>query len=63
MTVLMNRRSFVAASGAAALASTLPTGAFALDNAQARALVDALVGEINAVIDSGKAEKSHVWRV
>lgn len=58
MTVLMNRRSFVAASGAAALASTLPTGAFALDNSKARGLVESLVGEINAVIDSGQSEKA-----
>ena len=56
MTLLMNRRGFVAASGAVALTSCLPGVALALDNNQARSLVDALVGEINTVIDSGKSE-------
>lgn len=58
MTLFMDRRMFVATSGAALLTSAVPTGAVALDNAQARSLVDALVGEINAVIDSGKSEKA-----
>lgn len=58
MTLFMDRRMFVATSGAALLTTAVPTGAVALDNAQARSLVDALVGEINAVIDSGKSEKA-----
>lgn len=58
MTLFMDRRMFVTTSGAALLTTAVPTGAVALDNAQARLLVDALVGEINAVIDSGKSEKA-----
>lgn len=48
------RRSLLALSGAAVLAASAP--AFALNTDQARALVDRLVGEINAVIASGKSE-------
>ena len=48
-----SRRSFLLASGAAV---ALPVPAFALNNAQAKGLVDSLVGEINRVIDSGRSE-------
>lgn len=48
----MKRRSFLAGSSALFLAGP----AFALSNAQARGLVDKLVGEINAVINSGQSE-------
>lgn len=50
------RRTFVATSAAALMALALPLPAFALNDAQARGLVDNLVGEINDVIASGKSE-------
>lgn len=49
----LNRRSFVAVAGAAVM---LPASAWALDNAQAKTLVNRLVDEINTVISSGKGE-------
>ncbi|WP_058247847.1 phospholipid-binding protein MlaC [Tropicibacter naphthalenivorans] len=49
----MTRRTVLA--GAAALA-LFPGAAFALNEAQAKKLVDALVGDINRVIASGKSE-------
>ncbi|MGH1353671.1 MAG: MlaC/ttg2D family ABC transporter substrate-binding protein [Thalassovita sp.] len=49
----MSRRTFLAASGTAAL---LPTTALALNDVQAKGLVNGLVGQINKVIDSGKSE-------
>jgi len=49
----MTRRFFMG-STAAVLVAPLP--AFALNNDQARSLVDGLIGEINKVIDSGKTE-------
>lgn len=49
------RRQAVALTGAAL---TLPGTAFALDQASAKKLVDALVGEINRVIASGKSESA-----
>ncbi len=53
----MTRRSFVLGSAAVA---TLPVQAYALNQNQARSLVDSLVGEINRVIDSGKSEKAMI---
>ncbi|WP_319824994.1 ABC transporter substrate-binding protein [Thalassovita sp.] len=50
------RRSFIATVSAAAVTAVLPLRAFALSDGQAKSLVDALVGEINRIIDSGKAE-------
>ncbi len=49
----LSRRTFLAASGTAAL---LPTTALALNDVQAKGLVNGLVGQINKVIDSGKSE-------
>lgn len=48
-----SRRSFLLATGATL---ALPVPAFALNNVQAKGLVDSLVGEINRVIDSGRSE-------
>lgn len=53
MRLGMTRRSF--GLGALALATT-PATAWALNEGQARSLVDGLVGAINKVIDSGKSE-------
>ncbi len=51
----MTRRFFMGSTAAVMVA---PLPAFALNNEQARSLVDGLVGEINTVIDSGKSETS-----
>jgi phospholipid transport system substrate-binding protein len=51
-----SRRSLIATAGAAFTALSLPVPALALNDAQAKGLVDNLVGEINTVIDSGKSE-------
>ena len=51
-----SRRTVLATASAAAAALAMPGGAFALTTNQARALIDKLVGEINAVIASGKSE-------
>ncbi|MFN0115038.1 MAG: phospholipid-binding protein MlaC [Paracoccaceae bacterium] len=48
------RRRLLTSAAAAALAVTLPRPAFALNVDEARALVDKVVGDINAVIASGK---------
>ena len=53
------RRAATGLIGAAVATFTLmPTTASALDNASAKKLVDALVGEINRVIASGKSEQA-----
>lgn len=51
-----SRRGFLAGAGALALAAALPRGALALTTDQARSLIDAVANQINAVINSGKAE-------
>lgn len=51
----MERRNFIALTGAAALLPALP--ALALTEGSAKQLVDRLVGEINGVIASGRSEK------
>lgn len=51
-----SRRNFMATAGAALAVLALPVRAFALNEGQARGLIDGLVGEINRVIDSGKSE-------
>lgn len=53
----VNRRMFVA--GAAAV-TVMPVQAFALNDKQAGALVNGLVGDINKVIDSGKSESAMI---
>ncbi|MBA84489.1 MlaC/ttg2D family ABC transporter substrate-binding protein [Thalassobius sp. S69A] len=52
-----SRRIFLAATGASL---ALPGQALALNNAQAETLVNALVSEINRVIDSGKSERAMI---
>jgi len=53
------RRAATGLIGAAVATFTLmPSKASALDNASAKKLVDALVGEINRVIASGKSEQA-----
>ncbi|WP_197916956.1 MlaC/ttg2D family ABC transporter substrate-binding protein [Thiosulfatihalobacter marinus] len=49
-----SRRAFVSFFSAAALAAALPTPGFALNVAQAEALIDRAVADINQVIKSGK---------
>ena len=51
----MQRRTLIAALGSFAL---LPTGAFALTEARASALITKLVDDINSVIASGKSENA-----
>lgn len=50
-----SRRSFLSAGVAATAIPLLPTRAFALNDAQAKALVDKVVGDINRVISSGRS--------
>lgn len=52
------RRSFITTATAAAALLVLPVRGFALNDGQAKSLVDSLVGEINKVIDSGKSESA-----
>ncbi|PSL21261.1 MlaC/ttg2D family ABC transporter substrate-binding protein [Shimia abyssi] len=52
---LITRRGFIASAGATALAFALPGTAFALNDAQAKALIDRAVADINKVISSGKS--------
>ncbi len=54
----LTRRGFLAGAGAVSLAALLPREAFALPTNQAKALVDKVAGEINAVITSGKGESA-----
>jgi len=54
----MIRRRFLFAGVAAAALAALPVPTFALDAAQARRLVDAVVADINRVINSGKSEQA-----
>lgn len=57
--MMMTRRFVMSGLGVAVLAAgSLPRAALALSEASARKLVDQLVGEINRVIASGKAERS-----
>ena len=57
MATLVTRRSLFAVAAAAAV---FPHTAFALSTAQATTLVDALVGDINKVIGSGKSEAAMI---
>ncbi len=54
----LNRRSFIARSAAVFGLAAAPLPALALTEAGARKLVDALVGDINRVIASGKSENA-----
>ncbi|VDC21248.1 MlaC/ttg2D family ABC transporter substrate-binding protein [Pseudogemmobacter humi] len=52
----LSRRCFLG-TGLAAAAALGAAPAFALNDAEARALIDKAVGEINAIINSGRSEK------
>lgn len=56
----MFRRSFLGQGLAALGLAALPIPALALSEAAARGLVDRLIGEINAVIASGKSESAMI---
>ncbi len=56
----LTRRYFITTAFAAIAVASLPMGAFALTTDQARSLIDKLVGEINAVINSGKSESAMI---
>ncbi len=58
MTQALSRRTFVATGMGAAVVAGLPRTARALNTSQARSLIDKMVGEVNTVIDSGKAEEA-----
>lgn len=49
-----NRRQVIGLGFAAVAATMVPRGAFALDDAQARALIGRAIAEVNGAIDSGK---------
>ena len=55
MTNDITRRSLIATGTGAAFFAAMPRSALALNDANARALVDKVVGEINRVIASGKS--------
>ena len=52
----ISRRVLIAALPATAALALLPEAAFALNVAQARALIDKAIGDVNRVINSGKPE-------
>lgn len=54
----LTRRAVVASAAAAVLASPFP--AFALNTTEARALISAVVDEINRVISSGQSERQMI---
>jgi phospholipid transport system substrate-binding protein len=54
----MTRRSFLTSGAALAAVMALPAPSFALDTAQARALVESVVGDINRIINSGRSEQA-----
>ena len=58
----LSRRQFTAFGLAATVATAVPVPAFALTGAQAQALVDRAVADINAIISSGGSEASAAWR-
>ena len=60
MTNDPSRRHLIATALAAAGAAALPRPAAALTDAKARTLIDKVVAEINAVINSGKSEAAMI---
>ena len=58
MQTELSRRQFAALGLGAVVGAALPARAFALNVDEARALVGKLIGEINAVINSGKSESA-----
>lgn len=55
LTSSLTRRHFAALLGTSICMSALPQAAFALNDAQAKALIDKVVADINKVISSGKS--------
>lgn len=53
---LLSRRSLLAGAAATLGVAAVPQGAFALDLASARALIDSAIGDVNAIISSGQPE-------
>ncbi|MBC7137326.1 MAG: ABC transporter substrate-binding protein [Defluviimonas sp.] len=53
---LTRRRMLAVLAGGTAVAALAPRGALAMNTAEARALIDRAVGEINSVINSGMSE-------
>ena len=53
---LLSRRSLLAGAAAALGVAAVPQGAFALDLASARALIDKAIAEVNNIISSGQSE-------
>jgi phospholipid transport system substrate-binding protein len=60
MTLMINRRALMASAAALALLAAAPARAVTRD--AARALVDALVADVNAVIASGEGESAMLRR-
>ncbi|MCH2094997.1 MAG: ABC transporter substrate-binding protein [Rhodobacteraceae bacterium] len=58
MHQMFTRRAFVTSGIGTSLVLGMPGPAAALNTAQARSLIDRMVNEVNAVIDSGKAEQA-----
>lgn len=58
MTTQMTRRTVLLGLLATVASTVLPRDAQALNSNEARALIDRAVGEINAVINSGKSESA-----
>lgn len=58
MPIHLTRRHFGTGAAALGLAALVPGSALALNEAQARSLVQSLVDEINKVIASGKGEQA-----
>ena len=53
---LLSRRSLLAGAAATLGVAAVPQGAFALDLASARALIDSAIGDVNTIISSGQSE-------
>ena len=53
---LLSRRSLLAGAVATLGVAAVPQGAFALDLASARALIDKAIAEVNSIISSGQSE-------
>ena len=55
---LLSRRSLLAGAAATLGVAAVPQGAFALDLASARALIDSAIGDVNTIISSGQSESA-----
>lgn len=56
----VTRRGFLSATSATALIAVLPTSALALNDVQAKALIDHAVADINKIIASGKSQSAMI---